>query len=390
MFWDNWIAACSQVLTSIDSGMGSLVLGSNYFDAISEWDRFKGGDLAVGPIAGLDEYNEDGLQPLHFAIKAGNLEAVSWLLKQEPPAPAHGKTIESQWNAAHFAVQMRQCSILETLNASNAALRQSNPEVPRILTDRDSQHRTPLMLALQQNAFDCVRELIRLETPLNPSNGDETLLHWAIHWSVEAPIFEILLRSMLPAIDVGSPVFLAASRANVPLFKLLVYFGADLMSFDARNQQNILHTAVASGSFAVLKLLVLGPLPIERVESVDGKVFAAWQLVQLLSALDSKQRTPLMMAVEAAHVEMVELLAAQFSRAHIDLVQPGSGNSALHLAVLGFHKTGALKVVRALLKGQPSVEICNATGKTALILAKGSEMDEVVEELEDFETWAHL
>lgn len=390
MNWTKLATVFTEAFDALDSQMESLMTTS-YFTAVDQLDRFKSGELSVGMMAGVDQLNQEGLQPLHYAIKVGNVEAVDWLLG-EHAAPVLGRSELESWNSAHFAVHYKQCSLLDRLNAA------ADDKRVALLTAQDAQGRTPLLLALQESEAACVSELIRLQTPLNTllsGRKRETYLHAAIRSDTSPQTFELLLRASLAQIDVRdatglSPVNLAAAEGQLELFKLLVLYGADLMSVDGFNS-NIFHQVRSS---QLMRLLIHGPLPIKSfpdlfdrnqlIKNPDGKVFSEAQLEAMLGAVNVEGLTPLMVAVLACQEEIVELLAATQSRGHINAVQPGSLNTALHLAVIG-NKPNAFAVVQALLKSYPSIEAVNAEGKTAMVIAEANGMTEVVEELRLFD-----
>lgn len=367
--------AFSTALTALDRGIDRIFETGTFFDAIDHFDLYKSGELGLSLVATADQFNEDGLQPLHYAIVRGNSEAVDWLL-QEHAAPVHGTSEREFWNAAHFAVHYWKCALIERLAAVA-------PKTPNFLAQTDSLGRTPLMLALEINApSECVAQLIRHGAPFTGRIGRkrQTLLHFAIRARVSEDAFEALLSAALGLRDESdangrTAVNLAAAMGRVDLMQVLIRHDADLLTVD-NGCSNILHCAVSSGQVSVL-------LSLAEADFSDA------ELAALLHAPNSAGLTPLMLAVQAGSEEIVRFLVALApttgSQSHINALQPGSRNTALHVAVLAGIKN-RLAVVQAILAGRrSSVNLRNADGHTALDLARMLELTDVAEELELFD-----
>lgn len=348
-------------------------LGKNYFGIIDDFEAFQRGEVEVAWIAGLDQYNEAGLQPLHYAIAKENSDAVNWLLQEG--ASVWGKTEHEAWNTAHFAIANGKCQFLDRLNAHG----------PEILRELDVKNRTPLLLALELDSLVCVKELLKLQVPLDARFGPtrETYLHAGVK-TASVGTLEVLLQAMLNQINYAdetgtTSAVLAASLGKLDQLRLLIHYGANLMPVDA-NGNNILHRAVLELQLGSLDLLLRQKVGIKRFPSVfngerakdiknrSGQIFGDFELSALLKQFNALQFTPLMLAVEQSHEDIVRLLAKTQSTQHINLVRPVSGNAAIHLIALG-NRPNALAVLEALLEGRPEVDLVNGESMTALMIA---------------------
>lgn len=390
----NWLAVvdgiskltegATRILDYMDQ-QAEAGLGKNYFGIIDNFEAFQRGELEVGWIAGLDQYNGAGLQPLHYAIAKDNADAVDWLLQEG--APVRGKTELEAWNTAHFAIANGKCQFLDRLNAHG----------PEILRELDFKERTPLLLALELDSLVCVKELLKLQVPLDARFGPtrETYLHAGVR-TASVGTLEVLLQAMLNQINSAdetgtTPAALAASLGKLEQLRLLIHYGANLMSVDT-NGNNILHRAVMELRLGSLDLLLRQKVGIKRFPTVfngerakdiknrSGQIFGDFELSALLRKFNALQLTPLMLAVEQSHEDIVRLLAKTQSAQHINLVQPVSGNAAIHLVALG-NRPNALAVLEALLEGRPEADLVNGEGMTALMIAESKGAVDVADAL---------
>ena len=108
-----WLDKIPKLLTAIDT-----FINFTYFDAI-DLIKSEGGipfenSDHMGAFTSLDQYNLQGLQPLHYAISLECPLAVDWILKR-PSVQINAVTETEGWNAAHLAVRTKQGDILSKL-----------------------------------------------------------------------------------------------------------------------------------------------------------------------------------------------------------------------------------------------------------------------------------
>ncbi|CAN6362615.1 unnamed protein product [Urochloa humidicola] len=262
--------------------------------------------------------NEDkrGCNVLHHAIRGGHRELALELIEEKPALSKH---VNMHDESPMFMAAMRNFTdVVEKLlniipdsaqtgpfgfNALHAAVRNSNPEIakvimarhPLLITQETENNLTPLHLAVYEGNVEMVTVLLEQ----NQSLG--------------------YLIS-----ETGTPLLcVAASKGHVGIARELLKHCPDAPYCDASGS-TCLHIAVLSGQAEFVKF-----------------VLASQQLRQLVNMLDGKRETALHLAVERSDEKMVAAL-----RLHQDIDDTVLNGNGITVSQDGVNKVNALNPVR--------------------------------------------
>jgi hypothetical protein len=175
----------------------------------------------------------------------------------------------------------------------------------------------------------------------------------------------------------------AAEHEVAPVIEKLLDEGADV---DATLQRTALHTAAANGNLEIVELLIERGADV-NLQDIHGRVPMFVALAERQSeiarrlaeantdpnVLATDGSTLLMAAVRAEDVELVQW--ALDHGTDVNAVRPGKNNAtALILAA----RNGNAEIVQLLLDGGADPDIANDKGQTALDVAKGKEVKELL------------
>lgn len=204
-------------------------------------------------------------------------------------------------------------------------------KIAAALREKDGHGLQPLHLAAIKGSGKACAALLALDRSLLlevSERGAMTAVHWAV------------------------------ARAQVVSLQALIAEGADIEARD-EGQRTALHYAAARGHTALLDVLVSAGASLE--------------------AQTSNGVTALQMAAEKAQTATITALIK--AGANVNAASDTGRNTPLHAAILSHH-VNALGSVQALLAAGSNVEAVNSEGKTALMLAKEADDEEVVEAIQ--------
>lgn len=229
----------------------------------------------------------EGFTPLHRAIFSKALDIVCLILEKQPLAI--NDTFDNGLNIFHI------CAITGDLKLAQVFFEKA----PHLLTKTDETELLPICLAAQYGHMNIVQFYLQ-------HTDKQTLLNW---------------RGVL-----GGSLLLTLIDANqFDMLKFFVEYGIPL---DVEMQgSNILHSACAKGRLEMVKLLLTTNL----IEKINTKTN------------DDLQSTPLLLAIEQEHEEIVELLCQH--KADISLAD-ALGRDAVFRAVI----VNNLPILKLLVK----------------------------------------
>lgn len=338
-----------------------------YFDAVDfiktreDLNEIVNGNVQLSPLTNFDQYNYDGLQPLHYAIKGRKAFAVEWLLSHEN-IPLNSLTENENWNSAHCAVIVGDWETLNKLIQAGANL-----------NSVDSYLLTPLAYAKSDlNAEIWLQYL----DEINPINFDIRLgplkrnyFHYFARDSTKV-LLNYVIKMNIDEINYAdvtgtTPLMLAAETGQNESLWILLSNGALLNCIDSEGR-SALHRAAAFGQSKACQLLLYDSEVIPTDQIIDNNEFTeiydfstrADEAQELLLAQDNSDLTPLMTAIISGNIETVRILA-KYNSNHLDLKQRHKGETALHLAV----SVNSAEMVSILLEAGAYPDALNNFGK---------------------------
>lgn len=374
----NWLREFSNILTALDNWMNLT-----YFDAIDlietreDLNRFTNGQIQLSPLTNIDQYNLDGLQPLHYAIQSKNNLAIEWLLFHQQTVYVNSLTENEGRNSAHCAVKVGDSDPFEKLVRLGVNL-----------NALDRFKMTPLAYAeTDLNAENWLPTTL-INTKIRLGDDQRTYFHYFARDSTQS-LLDYLIRMNFedintPDIHGTTPVMIASETGQLEALWKLLSNGAKLDSLDEEGR-NALHRAAAVGQSNACKLLLYIPdiLPAnDRIESeyyteIDDVTIGRMKSEPMLLIQDSQFLTPLMAAVFNGHPETVRILVNE-NKEQLDCAQESTGNTALHLAVL----MGSPAMVSVILEAGAYPDPVNKSGKKPIQLApEGSEIYQLLSDI---------
>ncbi|WP_265027666.1 ankyrin repeat domain-containing protein [Wolbachia endosymbiont (group B) of Chorthippus parallelus] len=320
------------------------------------------GDLKVVEFlvekgADVNTITNDREKPIHVAAKHGHTEVVEFFIERKGlSVDEEGK---NRWTPLHYAVSGGKLELTEFLIKKGANI---NAE------SLDSSNKTPLQLAqngsyeiikrivlgkelidaVKRNDIEKVRDYITSGADLNYSYEDKkwTPLHYAAHLGYQSSA-EVLINNNSTVIDTkdsdnNEPLHIATACGHENIVKLLLKNEKGLLSVNNKGKSDWrpLHYAAEGGHLPIVKFLIEKKADINAVNS-DGK-------------------TPLELAREREHQEIVSLLL----------------NEALFEQVFGAVKKGNLDEVKGYLDAGANVNHSDLQGWTPLHHAANRTIDD--------------
>ncbi|KAF7293330.1 Multiple ankyrin repeats single kh domain [Mycena kentingensis (nom. inval.)] len=354
--------------------------------------------LGHGVNANLFRWDNDRQTPLHAAIRAGHLDVVELLVangaeagvrgmcyrcRQSHPCalrrlawtPSHPSTSDQLWKAEYKRIKGLHvdCRDFSTwtplLNVADKNY--------QTLRDVGASRATPLHYAALKGHLTVVRYLIdfRKQDINEPNGSGQTPLHYATYGDQAAVVEWLINRGAnVACMDKSkrTPLLNAADQGYLSIVKILCEVIHDLEGAKDKSDQTALHYAVKKGHLDVAEYLIQKGMPVDsKGESIITAMAAttgSLETVQFLvrqkanvDATSDLQGTPLHMAVQGDHLEVVKFLVEQ-AGANIDARYVG-GRTALHIASLN----GQLQTMEYLLDRGASIEAREEMGETALL-----------------------
>jgi ankyrin repeat protein len=277
-------------------------------------------------VAGLEKEDRSGRSPLSWAAGNGCDKIVGFALQEghgliDPHRPdKNGRTLLS-WASGNG--QDKTVDLL---------LRNGGETSP-LQGDRDDRGWTPLSWAAENGCDNAVLALLTF--------GKKSAEGLAANWDDKD-------------LDGETPLSRAAQKEHEGVIRILVREGLLIdPELDAVPQKSLpwapryLHEAAKRGWFGLAKVLIDNKVKVDCVITGD----------------DQDRRTPLCIAAEEGHPQVVQLLLS--AGASRDFQVPGKGNTALLLAI----GKGNEDVVKVLLEAGVKVDVENTEGGTPMRLA---------------------
>ncbi|KAG8199145.1 hypothetical protein JTE90_015980 [Oedothorax gibbosus] len=374
-------------------------------------DGHKCAELIIKSGADVNARNEDGETPLHNAARQGQLKTVSQLLEDGAELESLSKQGESVLHIAvsncHFEIakiviaykkeRVSETQLINYVNQPNkigetATHYASSINKKQVHYPAEDKDMIALML---QNGGSVLTET---------QKNSETAIHYCCRVGNEDILKEIIARLPQSQLQIAcnkqaangwSPLLYACDSGNPHIVELLLQNGARVDVFDADGRAGLhlaaehghadvieillknkafvnvrtkrgmtpLHHGAAQGHSNVVKLLIekygaatdgltLSKQTALHLASQQGRFETCRLLLDLRAdsnAIDNKGQTPLLLAAENDHSEVVKLFLQQKP----DLVSKASSNgiTCAHIAAL----KGSVAVIKGLMKFDPKL-----------------------------------
>lgn len=117
----------------------------NYFDLVCRFHLYKPESFRIFPFAKIDDYNEDGVQPVHLAVEMENLSATMTLIERFGASPT------AETRQAYKDIPKGSTAFTISITKNNLEIFQYllSKMSKRDLEQHDEQLKTPLHLAAQ-------------------------------------------------------------------------------------------------------------------------------------------------------------------------------------------------------------------------------------------------
>lgn len=152
---------------------------------------------------------------LHYAMVQNNLKAFEYLVKEH----ADINELQNSQSPLIFAAQNKKHCYLQILIENNA-----DPSI------EDSNHKTALTYAVENEDFDCVKSLLKHHSPTTTTVFENTPLYIAIHKNNVDLVYMLLYYGACPNPEIGSTSSFLNEAIKVnsqEIFKILLIEGAD-------------------------------------------------------------------------------------------------------------------------------------------------------------------
>ncbi|KAJ7374941.1 Transient receptor putative cation channel sub A member 1 [Desmophyllum pertusum] len=285
--------------------------------------------------------SSDGSTPVHLASSYGYMDILDILMKAvafilDPPPDQDGML------PIHKAAQSNHAEVISYL------LKQ---DVDQINTT-DYEGRTPVMLAAQCNCYDTAKVLLEHRANVDVRDSEnKTVLHYAIGSSdiVKEILKDVKASSLIRAKDRlgNTPLHYAACKGCVKDASIILMKYRAGATITNGAGETPLHIAARYGCISVAKKLMEG----------RGK--------RTVNANDVYERTPLHLAAQQGHDELVEFFLKKGAKIDSDV----HGQTPLHYAAL----KGSKRSAELILASKPeSLNVTDKNQNTALhMTAKG-------------------
>ncbi|XP_048257810.1 serine/threonine-protein phosphatase 6 regulatory ankyrin repeat subunit A-like [Haliotis rufescens] len=333
----------------------------------------KGADLSLA-------YNTPGSNVLHLACFYGHVDVVKYLLSQDTvDVNSRGRykqtpMMRAAKNGHKEVVELlvkkgADLSLAYNADGSNVlhlACVNGHVDVVKYLLSQDTvninsrgwRKRTPMMRAAEEGYKEVVELLVSkgADASLVDKRGNN-LLHLACQRGQMELVKYIVSQDMVDINRRGlkkrSPVMIAAESGHKEVVELLVNKGADASLMDKKGN-NILHLACQMGHVEVVKYVLS-----QDIVDINSR---GW-----------KTKTPMMMAAEEGHKEVVELL---LNKGTDPSLVDKRGNNILHLAC----QNGQMEVVKYIVsKVIVDVNAKNKRRKTAANIASSQGREDLID-----------
>ena len=316
----------------------------------------------------LNQVDEEGLTPIHHAVKEEDIEAVEFLIEvgaevdvsdQDGKTPLHyssenglseisevllgaGASVEAFCDDSitsisegitpiHLASREGHLDVVKSLRETGSA--------PVDLQDKEKRGRTPLYYAAENGQSQVVRYLVDSGANVNGVAGYGLPLHNAARHNHDQVISILLDAGAVPDKPDGS--------GNIPLHKVYSSKGVKLLlsagsEVDVRNheEETPLITRAAVGSSTAVDLLIKAGANIE--------------------ARDERGRTPLLRSAHLEKPDTAKLLLN--AGANID-VEDNQGKSVMHWAA---YARDSARTARLLIEAGANINKTDKNGQTPL------------------------
>ena len=254
-------------------------------------------ELLIAKGADVNAKNNKGQTPIDIALNQNHKDIGELLLEKGAELSIHV--------AAYLGDIDKVKSLIETGTSVNGeprrggrtplywAVKNKHKDVAKLLIDKGANVSSINLLyyACWYGYRDFVELFMQKGADANSKNWGESPSHYAV-WGGHADILELLLAKGADAnakgTDAWSLLHYAAGSGSTDMTRLLLDKGADVNAKESKGGQTPLHRAVEKGHITVAKLLI--------ANSAD------------VNAKDNQGRTPLSLAKEKGHKEIVELL----------------------------------------------------------------------------------
>jgi ankyrin repeat protein len=229
--------------------------------------------------------------------------------------------------------------------------------------------RTVLQNAAGQGHFNIVRLLLSTSPKLDAIGTEAPALLRAVEWN-HFPIVRILLENgaSTEARDrfKRTAIFAAAAKQHVEALEFLLKFGADVNARDCDERNVLIYIAAQD-------VTTRPPTRTSMEESVQKLLLTPINL----DVKDKNHRTALHWAAASGKADMVRLLASDDRgrlRTRLDVTN-NRGRTPLHLATNNHH----VEIVKILLDGGADPRLANDGGWTALHIAAERGYEDIVD-----------
>ncbi|CAH3153557.1 unnamed protein product, partial [Porites evermanni] len=282
--------------------------------------------------------SSDGSTPIHLASSYGYMDILDLLMKAvafivDPPPDQDGML------PIHKAAQSNHAEVISYL------LRQ---DVDQINTT-DYEGRTPVMLAAQCNSYATAKVLLENNANVDVRDSEnKTVLHYAIGSSdiVKEILKDVKANSLIRAKDRlgNTPLHYAACKGCVKDASIILMKYRAGATITNGAGETPLHIAARYGCMSVAKKVMEG----------RGK--------RTVNANDVYERTPLHLAAQEGHDELVEFFLKKGAKIDSDV----HGQTPLHYAAL----QGSKRSAELILASKPeSLNVTDKIQNTALHMA---------------------
>ena len=307
-------------------------------------------NILVRRGSSLDRVDSNGMSALHHSVSWGNLEAAKLLSSNGATIDVKGPNDQTPLHLAAGASKEDLVALLIEQKADQNALdstrktplhlsaARGDTKICNILLDhgaqpdlRDAHSKTAIQLAAGAGNVEVV-ELLRKHSNLKVTDHGSLIAFYTAVESGQVRTAESFLNQGLSLknlkADSYKPATLAAKSGSIAMLDLMISHKCRLKA-KAPNDWTALHYACHLGSMPITQRLL--------EKDLSGK------------ATTSKKETPLLLAVKAGHLALVELLLRNKSAALN--TKDNEGQEPLHHAI----RSGRSDIVHLLLSSNASI-----------------------------------